>query len=290
MSPSGEQFAIEAGELRAVVTEVGATLRELTLGGRPLLDGFGPEEICSGGRGQLLLPWPNRVRDGAYEFGGRRLQLALSEAERRNAIHGLCRWTAWRPLERHASRVTLGLDLPPQPGYPFSLGLTAAYALAGGGLRVEVAAANRGPEPAPFGCGSHPYLKPSGQTIDRGLLRVPARSYLEVDERLIPTGRRLPVAGTPFDYRRARPVGEAFLDTCFADFEEPAVEFDGRRVEWDPSFEYAQLFSGDTLAAERRRRGLAVEPMSCPADAFNSGTGLTILQPGETWRGSWTIS
>ena len=288
MNPSGEQHEIAAGDRRAVVTEVGATLRAYEAGGRPLIDGFGVGEMCSGGRGQLLLPWPNRIRDGVYEFGGRRLQLALSEAERRNAIHGLTRWAAWRLLERAEHRVKLGHTIHPQPGYPFALELTAEYALGESGLRVEVAAANRGDRPAPFGCGSHPYLKPQGKLGD-GLLRVPARSYLEVDERLIPTGRRLAVAGTPYDFRDLRPLGGAVLDTCYADFDEPAIDFDGRRLEWDGSFAYAQLFTGDTLAPEHRRQGLAVEPMSCPADSFNSGEALVSLEPGQAWRGSWSI-
>jgi aldose 1-epimerase len=272
-----------------VVTEVGATLRELSDGGRPVIDGFGADEVCGGGRGQLLLPWPNRIRDGAYELGGRRRQLALSEPQLHNAIHGLVRWSNWRLLDRSDHRVRLGITLHPQPGYPGLLELTAGYSLAAGGLRLEVGAVNRGTEPAPFGCGSHPYLKPAAEVVDGGRLRVPARSYLELDERLIPTGRRLPVEGTRFDFRRPRPLGDTRLDTCFADLEEPVVEFDARRVEWDDSFAYVQLFTGDTLAPEQRRRGLAVEPMSCPADAFNSGEGLVMLQPGDSWTGAWTI-
>src|SRR3979411_1230033 len=97
--PSGEQYEILFGDQRAVVTEVGATLREYLSGGRAILEGFASSEICSGGRGQVLMPWPNRLRDGAYAFGGSRLQLPLSEPERRNAIHGLVRWANWRPLE-----------------------------------------------------------------------------------------------------------------------------------------------------------------------------------------------
>jgi len=286
--PSGEQFEIVSGDRRAVITEVGATLRELTAGGREVIDGFGAGEMCGGGRGQLLLPWPNRVRDGRYEFGGDTLQLPLTEVARGHASHGLVRWAAWRLLLRSEDRVELGHVIHPQPGYPFLLQLTAAYSISAGGLRVEVAAANLGAAAAPFGAGSHPYLKPAGR-LEEGLLRVPARSVLELDERLIPTGRRLPVEGTTYDFRRPRPLGDTVLDTCFADFEEPRIEFDGLSVEWDGSFEFAQLYSGDTLPPEHRRRGLAVEPMSCPADSFNSGIGLVTLAPGATWSGSFRI-
>jgi aldose 1-epimerase len=245
--------------------------------------------MCSGGRGQLLLPWPNRIRDGAYELAGRRQQLAMSEPLLHNAIHGLVRWSSWRLLDRSAERVRLGITLHPQPGYPDLLELTAEYSLAAEGLRVEVGAVNHGNEPAPFGCGSHPYLQAAADVVDGGLLRVPARSYLEVDERLIPTGRRLPVEGSRFDFRRPRRLGDGVLDTCFTDFDERVVEFDGRRVEWDGAFAFVQLFTGDTLGPEHRRRGLAVEPMTCPADAFNSGDGMVLLEAGDSWTGGWSI-
>ena len=231
VNPSGEQYEIAAGDRRAVVTEVGAALREYAAGDRRLIDGFGPGEMAGGGRGQLLLPWPNRIRGGAYSFEGRNLQLPLTEVDRRNASHGLVRWASWHPVSRTAETVKLGHLLHPQPGYPFLLALTVEYRLTPAALEVELTATNGGEQPAPFGCGSHPYLKPRAK-LDDGLLRVPAHTYLEVDERLIPTGRRLPVEGTPHDFRQPRPIGTTSLDTCFADFEEPAVEFDGIRIEW----------------------------------------------------------
>src|SRR5438270_8003611 len=140
--PSGEQFALELGDQRAVVTEVGATLREYSAAGRQLLDGFDSAEMCSGGRGQLLLPWPNRVRDGSYQFGDHVLQLALSDAERGHAIHGLVRWQAWRLLEQTPERVSLGFKLFPQPGYPFLVELSAGFRLAAEGLSVTISARN----------------------------------------------------------------------------------------------------------------------------------------------------
>jgi aldose 1-epimerase len=35
---------------------------------------------------------------------------------------------------------------------------------------------------------------------------------------------------------------------------------------------------------------IAIEPMTCPADAFNTGTGLMVLEPGASWTGSWGIT
>ena len=288
--PSGEQFQISFAGQRATITEVGGTLREYLAGERSIVEGFELDEICSGARGQVLAPWPNRVRDGAYEFGGRHLQLALSEPERRHAIHGLVRWVPWRPLERSPERVRLGCTIHPQPGYPFTVDLGVAYSLGAEGLLVSVVARNSGVEPAPFGVGHHPYLRPATGELGQARLRVPADRRLEVDAQMIPTGVALPVAGTPIDFREERPVGEAVLDTCFTGFDRRWVEVDGVRLWWDPSYSFVQVFTGDTLSPDRRRRGLAVEPMSCPPDAFNSGTGLVVLEAGEAWSGAWGIT
>jgi aldose 1-epimerase len=287
--PSGEQYEIVFGDQRAVITEVGATLREYWSGGRAVLDGFAVSEMCHGGRGQLLMPWPNRIEDGVYEFGGNRLELPLSEPERRNAIHGLVRWASWLPTEHTPDRIRLAFTLRPQPGYPFVLELAADYSLGPDGLRTTWSAHNLGFEPAPFGAASHPYLRPRAELIDGAELRIPARTYLRVDDRLIPTGHRLPVAGTPYDFRVARPVGDAVIDLCFADLDDSAIEFDGLRLAWDGSHSFLQVFTGDSLAPEKRRRGIAIEPMTCAPNAFNTGDGIALLPPGEYRSGSWSL-
>src|SRR3981081_3528984 len=197
LNPSGEQYEIVFGQQRAVITEVGATLREYWSGGRAVLDGFAVSEMCHGGRGQLLMPWPNRIEDGVYEFGGHRQQLPLTEPERHHAIHGLVRWASWRPAEHTQDRIRLAFTLRPQPGYPFALELAVDYSLGRDGLRTTWSAHNPGSEPAPFGSGTHPYLRPRTELIDEAELRIPARTYLKVDERLIPTGHRLPGARPP---------------------------------------------------------------------------------------------
>ena len=82
VAPSGEQLELSFGEQRAVVVEVGAGLRAYAVGGREVLDGYPADEMCASGRGQVLMPWPNRIEDGSYEFDGRRHQLPLTEVER----------------------------------------------------------------------------------------------------------------------------------------------------------------------------------------------------------------
>jgi aldose 1-epimerase len=243
------------------------------------------------------MPWPNRIAGGRYATGGEPQQLALTEPDRGNALHGLVEWVSWGLERREAGAVTLRHRLHPQPGYPFTLDLAAGYELTAGGLAVTLRATNAGPAAAPFGTGLHPYLSLTGAPVDDQALELPARSYLPVDARLVPTGEPVPVDGTEIDLRRARPLEGLRLDTCFADL---ARDSDGlahvhlataggdrRLTVWmDERFDHVQVFTNDAdPEPERRRRSVAIEPMTCAPDAFNSGTGLVVLEPGETFVG-----
>jgi aldose 1-epimerase len=297
--PSGEQYEIAHGDQRVVVTEVGAGLRSYEAGGRDVLDGYGADEMASSGRGQVLVPWPNRIEGGRYEWRGRSLQLPLTEPEGGNAIHGLVRWSAWRVVEQEPHRLVLGHGVHPQPGYPFALDLRVEYALSEDGLRVETTATNVGAEPCPYGAGAHPYLAPGTPTVDTATLRLPARRVLETDAAGIPVGRTA-VEGTPFDFRDPLPVGDTALDHCFTDLDRDA---DGRaRVTlgdpgsgravalWvDERYPYLMLYTGDARP-DVARRSLAVEPMTCPPNAFSSGESVIELAPGTSAAGSWGLS
>ena len=290
--PSGDQIELLLGDQEAVVTEVGAGIRTYSAGGRDVLDGYAADELASSGRGQLLIPWPNRIRDGAYELDGRRHQLDLNEPARRNAIHGLVRWSSWSVSERGADRAVLDHVLRPRPGYPFTLELQVEYLLSADGLTVVTSATNAGGETCPYGAGAHPYLTVRGETVDEAVLRVPARSVLEADERGIPVGSG-PVEATELDFRDPRPVGPTRLDHCFTDLDR---DEDGRvRVAigettlWaDESYPYLMIFTGDGLP-DVERRSLAVEPMTCAPNAFVSGDGLILLEPGESHAAAWGI-
>jgi aldose 1-epimerase len=300
--PTGEQFDLESGEWRLTVVEVGGGLRELRRGDWRVLDGYPVDRMCNGGRGQALLPWPNRIDGGRYTFEGQPYQLALTEPLHGNAIHGLTRWSHWRPVERSAARVVLAHELDPQPGYPFSLSLRLHYELTPQGLTVRTSVTNAGVARCPVGVGFHPYFScgPAGARVDASELTVPGREYVLADQRGIPTGRAR-VDGTLFDFRRAQPIGELVLDHAFASLER---DRDGRtRVElasadqrrrivlWlDENYRYVQVFTGDTLPQAERRLGVAIEPMTCPANAFSTGESLRVLEPGESWRCEWGIA
>ena len=295
--PSGEQFEIAFGEQRAVVVEVGGALRRYTVREREVLDGYEAEAMCTSGRGQLLMPWPNRIEDGCYEFGGRRLQLALDEPEHGNAIHGLVRWGAWKVADRAANRISLSHLLHPQPGYPFTLALRVDYMLSEEGLSVRTTATNVGVDTCPFGCGAHPYLTLGTEKVDELTLAVPAHTMLLSNERSLPVGERA-VEGTDYDFRRARPIGISRLDTAFTTLQpddDGLVRVELRRSDqdaftlWvDASYRYLMVFTGDPLP-DVNRRSIAIEPMTCPPNAFRSGTDVIVLEPGASWAGAWGI-
>jgi aldose 1-epimerase len=294
VAPSGEQYVVSAAGYRAVVTESGATLRSLEHDGRPLVAGFAEDEHAGSGRGQLLLPWPNRVADGRYSFAGRDLQLPLSEVSRGHASHGLVRWVSWSLVDHDATSVELRYRLMAQAGYPWTLDLTARYAVSADGLTVTVTAHNLAAEPAPFAAGAHPYVRLDAGPVDGWELTVPAATALEVDDRLIPVGRH-PVDGET-DFRAGRRIGGTVVDTAFTELERDAsgratvtVRKDDVAVEvWmDEHHRWVQVYTGDALADPRA--ALAVEPMTAPPNAFNSGADLWVLAPGERASLTWGI-
>lgn len=299
VNPSGGQYEISHGDQRAVAVEVGGGLRAYTVAGDERLDGYDVDAVCSGGRGQPLMPWPNRLRDGRYSFDGSDYQLGLTEPSTKSAIHGLIRWVNWQAVEHHPARLVMEYVLHPQTGWPGSLQLGIEYQLDDGGLRVTTTATNVGTGPCPFGVGFHPYLTLGTPTVDELTLRAPGSCYLEADDRGTPVDSH-PVQGSELDFRSGRRVGPARLDHCVGDLERDpdriarvriATE-DGQRQAtlWmDEAYRYVMLFTGDTLPPADRRRGLAVEPMSCPPNALQSNEALVRLEPGEDFVGRWGI-
>lgn len=298
--PTGTQHTIGAYGYAATLTEVGGALRTLTYQERPLVMSYPATAQPVGAAGQLLLPWPNRVRDGKYEFDGETRQLAITEPRTGNATHGFARLMPWTVLDRDAASIRLGLRLFPQLGYPHVLDLTVSYALGEAGLEVEVSAVNVGSGVAPYGMGAHPYLTLGEGTVDEAVLEVPAAEWAPVDEQMIPIGRR-PVEGTEYDFREGRRIGSTVLDTPYTALrrdDDGLVRVrlrtaDGSRgVElWGASgVEWLQVFTGDTLPEPYRRAGIAVEPMSCPPNAFATGEHLVRLAPGERVVHRWGIT
>jgi aldose 1-epimerase len=131
------------------------------------------------------------------------------------------------------------------------------------------------------------------------ILQVPARTVLLSDERGLPV-RRQAVEGTEYDFRQPKRIGSIKLDHAFTELERDAdglarvkLRDSDREREvflWvDRSYSYLMLFTGDPLP-DVRRRSLAVEPMSCPPNAFRTGDALVRLKPGASFTGTWGIA
>ncbi len=297
---SGTQVELRRGDQHAVAVTVGGGLRRYAVGDWDILDGSAADELNTDARGQLLVPWPNRLRDGAYSVDGTDHQLPLTEPAAHNAIHGLARWLTWEIAERDDERVLLRCRIAAQAGYPWTVEVTAEHRLDDDGLTVTTTGRNLAATPCPYGAGAHPYLTVGTAMIDEAVLGAPGASRLLTDDRGLPTGRE-PVDGTPYDFRQARPIGELALDTGYGDLvrrEDGTAEVtlatpDGARaVElWvDGRHRHLMLFTGDALPdPSRRRRSLGVEPMTCPPNALATGEDVAMLAPGEQLSVSWGL-
>lgn len=296
MNLSGQQYVIEAGAHRATIVEVGAGLQRYTVDGVDITGTYGEDVLPPKGCGSTLVPWPNRIRGGRYTFEGVDYQLALTEPAARNANHGLGRWVRWQQVHQADDQVTLRLDIVPQPGYPFEVRVETTYALhAEHGLRVTVGARNVGTRRAPFGAGSHPYFATRGHALGDTTVQVPARGRMVVDDKQVPVGVRS-VDGTEYDLRRGRRLRTLRLDDGFTGLvvsegrgvAEVRTPDGGARLWFDETFRYLQVFTLDALTPNQP--AIAIEPMSCASNAFNTGAGLIVLEPDGTWSGSWGIT
>jgi aldose 1-epimerase len=295
----GRLIPLRHGRHEAVATDLGAGLREYTVDRRAVLDGCPDEEPCTAGRGHVLIPWPNRVAGASYTFDGVEHRLNVTEPKTGAANHGLTRRRQWEVVEQSPDRVVFAYHLAPAPGYPFQLRCEVHYQLDDAGLRSRIAATNTGDKACPYAAGAHPYLTAGTTMIDELTVQVPATQYYVTDERGTPLSRE-PVDGTPYDLRTPTQLGDRRIDHAFTGL---THDTDGRvRVRlqapdgttvtlWgDAACDYLQLYTGDKLPEpERRRRGLAVEPMTAAPNAFNSGDGLRVLQPDETAVLEWGI-
>jgi aldose 1-epimerase len=299
MLPSGEQIAIAHGDQRAVITEVGATLRTYVKGGVSVVEGFAGDEVPTGARGQVLFPWPNRTGDGEWTFSERIAHPTVDDVEHATAIHGLVRWRPFRIDSVNQNRCVLSLLLHPTPDYPFLSEISVAYHLGSLGLTVTTTVLNRDEVPIPFGVGFHPYLTVTTPTIEGAELEVPAKAYVATNARKLPTGEILPLAGHPLDFSRRKSVNGHDLDVTYTELLRDdsgmttviVTDSTGGEVELsvDRTFPYVQVFTGDTLEKGRRRTAIAVEPMTCPPDALRSGKDIVVLEPGQHWAGSWRL-
>ena len=311
---NGELIDLRAGDYEARVATSGAALVHLRKAGRELIIPFDAETSLPGAwQGKTLVPWPNRITGARYTYHGTEYPVACNEPETGSALHGLVGWadfqvTAVTGAEETgaggvpASSATLGLTLPASYAYPWSLEIDVRFALdARTGLTVTATTTNVGaaaspapdvvgapqrngssPAPAPYAVSFHPYLTRS-VPLDQCVLHVPAARVLEVDESMAPVDER-DVTGTDWDWRRGRQVGTTSTDNAYTGLPQGTWQVRltggqaGRTVVMSARAPWVQIYSAERLG----RRGVAVEPMTCPPDAFNSGRDLIELEVGQS--------
>lgn len=295
---TGTQYQLCHGGAEATVTSLAGALRRYEVDGTALVESFGPDELPPAACGIQLSPWPNRVRDGRWELDGAVQQLDLTEPSRGHASHGLLRNTAFLATSHSAREVVLRGEIHPQHGFPFRLTHQVTYTLDdAGSLTVRQQLTNRGPRPAPAAFGAHPFLRLGEVPSEELSLTLSAATRILTDDRLIPGGSS-PVDGTDEDFRAGRVVGTDLLDAAFTDLT-PGIDGrihhtltapDGRAVKlWsEPAYGYVHLFVTDRFPG--RHRAVAVEPMTAPANALNSGDGLVWIGPDESLSASWGIN
>lgn len=319
-APTGEQYVITRGTSRAVIAQLAASLRECSINGVEVTESYPETGTPPFGDGIVLMPWPNRIEDGIWTLDGKQLQLDLTEPTRHNAIHGLLRNTAYTMVEHTESAVTLRATVFPQHGYPFLLDTTVRYELVDDGLAVTHTVTNLSEAKAPVAVGTHPFLKIGDVPSEDLVVIVHASTYFDVDERLNPIAE-VPVEGTVFDLREGGRIGDLELDTAFggvrtvdgvsAILRAP----DGREVRLvqDEFHPYVQVFitpifpkgldrpvtdehdkpivdDGDYAElADGLGTAVAIEPMTAPPNAFNTGVGVRWVEPGEQWSLGWGI-
>jgi aldose 1-epimerase len=304
ISPMGENYELRAvlggRRQRAVVTEIAASLRALEVDGIALLQDYPAAAAPPSCAGWVLVPWPNRVADGTWTYDGVLQQLEITEPANGNALHGLLSGASYSVARRTADSITLAADVTPAPGYPFELATTVRYQLTEDGLVVTHGLTNKGSRSAPVAVGAHPFLKLGTVPTEDLKLFINADTHIEVDERLNPTGATTAVRGTRHYFRAGQRVGAVVLDDAWGDVSrEPdgsSLHYleapDGSQVQlfMDASFGYVQSFTTRIFASDDGLvTAVALEPMTAPANAFNSGVGLRWLAPGETWHLSWGI-
>lgn len=309
---SGRPLRIAVGGYEAVIASVGATLRMLRHDGRDLVVPFDADEVRPGYRGVTLAPWPNRIVDGRYSFAGVEHRLPLTEPERGHALHGLLAWAEFADRVVEPDRIVLAAVIEPSLGYPFRVEVQVEYRLDADGLEQTVTARNLGADAAPWGTGPHPYLVAGPSTgsgtrkVDDWTLTLPASEVLTVTpDRLSPVAVH-PVTRHPeWDFRSARRIGDVFIDHAFTELERTDGIAEVRLVTgtgtgtdagtgvamtWDERCPWVQVHTADNPGQDGIHRiGLAVEPMTCPPDAFNSGVDLVTLEPGAEHAASWRI-
>jgi aldose 1-epimerase len=285
-----------AGVCMKILPAFGANIRELFLLKNKMpfqiLDGFRtPAQLMNNekSRNILLIPFPNRICDGTYNFEGKTYKLPINKPKEQNAIHGF----VWNKhfeiteslLLEHKAIITLQYQYPGDyEGFPFPFRTQLRYTLSENELIIAIHITNTGTSGMPLGIGWHPYYTLQ-KNINELYLQLPACDMLETDSRMIPTGRK--IAFQKFDHLNQ--IQHMHFDHCLV-FKNNAPVFE--TILRDPVLNHTlriwqeNVFGYMQIYIPPDRNCIALEPMTCAVNAFNNREGLIVLHAGQTTGGS----
>jgi aldose 1-epimerase len=266
----------------------GATLNSLYLKNENRLYGYELNKTIdfSDSRSSFLFPFPNRIRDGKYTFDGKNYHFPVNEPAKNNAIHGFLNEQIFDLVHFRSNENNIEIKLTYQylgdrEYYPFPFSVEVTYLFYQSNLVVNFRVTNTGVNRMPSGFGWHPYFKSAEYRVDDIVLKLPELQEIELDLRSIPVGTK-----RKYDhFNKPNPVNKSEFDSLYElkQLKEglwwryPSDKLKMEMI-YDEAIIYLQLYTPSN------RQSIAIEPMTCTIDAFNSGLGLNVLSPEDNFE------
>ncbi len=295
-------FSNDNGDAFSVVPQFGACLLDLQFNGLSVLDGYTtPAELIENkwSKNIILLPYPNRLRDGRYTHAGKAYQFELTNADTHNSIHGIGKdapmqvETVWTKPNEAGLTCVWHYD-GAHAAYPFPFTAKITMSLHGtkqseaADFDMSMAFQNNSSTEIPVGLGWHPYFKMSEKSDDSSL-QMPDCQLISIDDRMLPTGEKRDFEA----FKTLTKIDNSTLDNGFLiknqteNAETVLASEHGTLTFWqetgDRKWNFLQVFTPP------HRKSVAIEPMTCNIDAFNNGEGLVLLKPSETLSGAFGV-
>ncbi len=282
---SSQTLTLENGESHAVINLIGSALVGLRFGDFQLIPeiDLGPKVFA----GTLMTPWPNRIENGVYQFEGKQYQLEIRDGMG-NALHGLVDEQSAEVLEHRIGFARLRNFVQSSAGYPANLVVESVFELTATELMVSYTVTNRGPGNAPVGIGAHPYFPYTATT----------RVEINAETAAIHGSNMIPIGKVPSSQLGLGPgipalVTELSLDTQFSQLANPVatvINDDYAFDLWQQDANWLMVYNTTVFPwVSGPGNAIAMEPQTCPADAYNTGEDLRVLASGDSTSMRWGI-
>lgn len=267
-----------------IFPKLGASLQELSFESNSILDGI---EISSEGvmdyqnafKSSLLFPFPGRIEEGKYTHNEQSFQLNKNDHNSLNAIHGLVsdkhfKLALLETSDGIAKVVLSYISDGKSEAFPYKFQLIVTYLISEKSLQLSMEVKNPGKESFPFGLGWHPYFK--SENIRSSSLSFSSEKQLVCNENLIPKSTKKNTLNPTFT------IENQFFDDTFI-LSKKKVIFETEKYTLDMIFSDTSEAVLQVFTPEHRK-SIAIEPMSCSPNVFNTKKGLKILSPNETFQ------